>query len=103
MGLGYLVAEIAKSFPQLSIIGVDISEEMRQKATKNLFSLGLAEKVSFRQGDIQEFPFENNSLDFVVSTLSLHHWLEPKQALEEINRVLKPRGQFLIFDLRRDS
>ena len=42
-------------------------------------------------------------MDFVVSTLSLHHWSEPKRAMEEVNRVIKPRGQFLIFDVRRDS
>ncbi len=102
-GPGYLIATMAKSFPDLSIIGVDIAKEMLQKATQNLSSLGLAEQVSFRVGDIRELPFDNNSLDFVVSTLSLHHWSEPKQAIREINRVLKPGGQFLIFDLRRDG
>ena len=102
-GPGYLIAVMAKSLPNLSIIGVDISQEMVQKAAQNLSSLGLAEKVSFRQGDIQKLPFEANSLDFVVSTFSLHHWSEPNQALHEIYRVLKPGGQFLIFDLRRDS
>ena len=102
-GPGYLIADIAKSFPSLSVIGVDISEEMEQKATKNISRLGLGEKVSFCRGDIQELPFEDNSLDFVVSTLSLHHWSEPKRAIQEINRVLKPKGQFLIFDVRRDS
>jgi ubiquinone/menaquinone biosynthesis C-methylase UbiE len=102
-GPGYLIATMAKSLPHLSIIGVDISQEMVQKAALNLSSLGLAKKVSFRQGDIQKLPFETNSLDFVVSTFSLHHWSEPKQAVHEIYRVLKPGGQFLIFDLRRDS
>lgn len=102
-GPGYLIANIAKSFPSLSIIGVDISGEMGQKATKNISRLGLDKKVSFRRGDIQELPFEDSSLDFLISTLSLHHWSEPKQAIKEINRVLKPKGQFLIFDLRRDS
>jgi ubiquinone/menaquinone biosynthesis C-methylase UbiE len=101
-GPGYLLVDIAKTFPKLSVIGIDISEEMEQKATKNISRLGLDKKVRFRRGDIQELPFADNSLDFVVSTLSLHHWSEPKQAIEEINRVLKPRGQFLIFDLRRD-
>ena len=94
---------MVKSFPHVSIIGVDIAEEMVQKAAKNLSSLGLSDKVRFRQGDIQELPFETSSLDFLVSTLSLHHWSEPKQAMQEIDRALKPGGQFLIFDLRRDS
>jgi len=102
-GPGYLISIIAKAMPDLSIIGVDISQEMVQKAAYNLSSIGLAEKVSFRQGDIQKLPFESDSLDFVISTLSLHHWAEPKQAAIEICRVLKPGGQFLIFDLRRDS
>lgn len=45
----------------------------------------------------------DNSVDIVVSSLSLHHWAEPEQALAEIFRVLKPNGRLLIFDLRRDS
>jgi SAM-dependent methyltransferase len=37
-----------------------------------------------------------------VSTLSLHHWRNPSQALREVIRVLKPQGQLLLLDLRRD-
>jgi len=102
-GPGYLVALMAKSFPQLNIIGVDIAEEMVQQATRNLPSPGLGERVEFRKGDVQALPFEDYAVDFVVSTLSLHHWSEPEQALKEIHRILKPGGQFLIFDLRRDA
>jgi ubiquinone/menaquinone biosynthesis C-methylase UbiE len=76
---------------------------MVQKVSQNLDLLGISKRVSFRQGDIQTLPFEDNSLDFIVSTLSLHHWSEPKRVLSEISRILKPGGQFLIFDLRRDS
>lgn len=102
-GPGYLIVNVARSFPHLSIIGVDISAEMLQKAIKNLSLLGLAKKGSFRQGDIHKLPFGDNYLDFVVSTLSLHHWSQPKEAMGEMYRVLKPGGQLLIFDLRRDS
>jgi SAM-dependent methyltransferase len=38
----------------------------------------------------------------VVSTLSLHHWDSPKLIFDEVARVLRPGGAFLIFDLRRD-
>ena len=102
-GPGYLIEVMAKSFPHLHLSGVDIAEEMTQQAARNLTSLGLGERVEFRQGDVQELPFEDNAVDFMVSTLSLHHWSQPGQALQEIHRVLKPRGQFLIFDLRRDA
>jgi ubiquinone/menaquinone biosynthesis C-methylase UbiE len=102
-GPGYLIAALTKSLPYLSIIGVDIAEEMIQKGAYNMSQLGLSEKVSFRLGDIQALPFEDNSIDFLVTTLSLHHWSEPKKAINEIYRILKPGGQFLIFDLRRNS
>lgn len=102
-GPGYLVEAIAKSFPELHIIGVDISEEMMQVATLNLSSPGTGNRVEFRKGDVQKLPLEDNSVDFVVSTLSLHHWQHPEKALHEIHRALKPGGQFFIFDIRRDS
>lgn len=49
-----------------------------------------------------EIPFPDQSLDLVISTLSLHHWRDPVKVLNEIARVLKPGGAFYIFDLRRD-
>jgi len=102
-GPGYLLVDMARAFNDLKFIGVDISSQMVGKATGNIASKGFIERVSFRVGDIQGLPFESNSLDFVVSTLSLHHWLQPSQGFEEILRVLKPRGQFLVFDLKRNS
>jgi len=102
-GPGYFTGDTARAFPHLKIIGVDISEEMLQRAEQNASRAHHETQISFRQGDIHELPFEDNSLDFAVSTLSLHHWAEPVKALGEIHRVLKPRGQFLIFDTRRDS
>jgi ubiquinone/menaquinone biosynthesis C-methylase UbiE len=102
-GPGYLLVNMARAFNDLKFIGVDISSQMLEKATDNIASKGFTERVSFRAGDIQGLPFESNSLDFVVSTLSLHHWLQPKQGFEEILRVLKTGGQFLVFDLKRNS
>jgi ubiquinone/menaquinone biosynthesis C-methylase UbiE len=101
-GPGYLLQLIAKEIPQLGLIGVDISEEMLRKAATNLSILGPDRKVQFKQGDIEKLPFDDDSLDFIVSTLSLHHWSRPKPAFDEIYRVLKYDGQFLLFDLRRD-
>jgi ubiquinone/menaquinone biosynthesis C-methylase UbiE len=80
-GPGYLVVLIAGEFPDAQVIGVDISEEMTETAARLSANLGLERQVAFRLGDSQRLPFENGEVDFVVSSLSLHHWSEPEQAL----------------------
>jgi ubiquinone/menaquinone biosynthesis C-methylase UbiE len=101
-GPGYLMADIARKMPQAKITGVDISEEMLAAASKNLSLLGFGGRVEFRKGEAQRLPFGNSSIDNIVSTLSLHHWAQPAEAFQEIYRVLKPGGQLLLMDMRRD-
>ena len=48
-------------------------------------------------------PFPSGQFDLIVSTFSLHHWNDPVQVLNEIFRVLKPGGIFLITDLSRNT
>lgn len=101
-GPGHLLSEIAQVHPFLKLVGVDVSAEMVEAATANARQAGLRQ-VRFRQGQAQSLPFPDSSVDFVVSSLSLHHWSEPDKALLEIHRILKPGGQMLIFDARRDT
>jgi ubiquinone/menaquinone biosynthesis C-methylase UbiE len=56
--------------------------------------------LRFRVGDVAALPFAHNSVDLVVSTLSLHHWDDPAAGLNEIVRVLAPGGQAWIYDFR---
>jgi ubiquinone/menaquinone biosynthesis C-methylase UbiE len=102
-GPGYLLALIGRRFPRLQLMGIDISQTIVEAAHRNLARKGLGDRIAFRQGDIERLPLPDNSVDFIVSTLSLHHWSNPLQALREVFRVLKPKGQFLLFDLRRDA
>jgi ubiquinone/menaquinone biosynthesis C-methylase UbiE len=102
-GPGYLVLDLANNFPDLKIVGVDISAQMLALAQKRLSRIGCDRRVTFQEADVSDLPLGENSIDFVVSTLSLHHWIEPRTTMEEIYRVLKPGGRILIFDLRRDE
>lgn len=77
--------------------------EMVERARANFASLGLDGRVEFKQGSADQLPFEDDSQDFIVSTLSLHHWADPKSAFNEIYRALRPGGQMLILDLRGDA
>lgn len=101
-GPGYLVFQLARRAPELLTTGVDLSEQMLITAGQTAEQRGLGERVVFKLGDARGLPFANGSLDLIVSSLSLHHWSDPTGVLNEINRVLKPGGGFMIFDLRRD-
>ena len=101
-GPGQLAIELARRAPGLYVTGIDLSDEMLAQGQDNARRAGVADRVSFRQGAAQQIPFPDASLDLVVSTLSLHHWSDPVAVLDEIARVLRPGGSFLIFDLRRD-
>ena len=101
-GPGYLVLELVRQAPELHVTGLDLSEEMLAEAETYVRQSGLEERVAFAKGDVQQIPLEDGSLDLVVSTLSLHHWSDPVAALNEVARVLRPGGSFLIADLRRD-
>ena len=101
-GPGLLVAELARQAPDLQVTGVDLSDDMLARGAGYARLKGVADRATFRKGDACQVPFPDRSLDLVVSTLSLHHWRDPVDALNEIVRVLRPGGAFVVFDLRRD-
>lgn len=102
-GPGLLTSLIARRYPQLRVTGLDTSQEMLHTAAINAAAQGLAPRLDFRLGDAGALQEAGASFDFAVSSLSLHHWSNPHQALDEIYRILAPGGQLLLFDLRRDS
>jgi ubiquinone/menaquinone biosynthesis C-methylase UbiE len=109
-GPGHLLVELARAAPDLQLTGVDLSEEMLDRAEALARRAGFADRIDLKRGDAAQIPFPDGSLDLVVSTLSLHHWSDPVGVLDEIARVLRrPEpgegrlgGSFLVFDLRRD-
>jgi ubiquinone/menaquinone biosynthesis C-methylase UbiE len=101
-GPGYLAVKLAQVAPGLHVTGIDLSDEMRLEAEQYARRCGLEARVGFQKGDVAHIPLPDASLDLVVSTLSLHHWSNPVGVLDEVARVLRPAGAFLIVDLRRD-
>lgn len=51
-------------------------------------------QFSFAQVDIQNIPYPDNSFDVVIANMMLYHVPNVAQALQEVQRVLKPDGVF---------
>ncbi len=101
-GPGRLAIEMAKRAPKLAVLGLDQSERMIELSSAGAGEAGIADRVAFIKGSADAIPYPEASFDLVVSTLSLHHWGDPVAVFNEISRVLRPGGRFLIVDLRRD-
>ncbi|ANU23208.1 class I SAM-dependent methyltransferase [Planococcus donghaensis] len=74
------------------ITAVDISPEMVNHTQKLL-----GEKTSVICLDLEEtLPFQDETFDFVVSSLTLHYLKDWSVTFQELHRVLKPEGSFLL-------
>ncbi len=84
------------------VIGIDMTNEMVEKATvsakKVAHVLGY-NNVEFRKGNIMELPVEDNSADLVISNCVINLTEDKTKVLDEIYRILKPGGRFIISDI----
>lgn len=94
-GTGKLLNRLARKFPNLTGIGLDLSPQMLRQARKaNQFH----PRLIFIQGNANQLPFAENQFDAVFNTISFLHYPEPELVLGEIYRVLKPQGKFYLAD-----
>jgi len=54
--------------------------------------------VEFREADVADLPFEDETFDIVTCRRAAHHFLDIMHALREMKRVLKPGGRLVIDD-----
>ena len=71
----------------------------KQLAEKDM----VEEKIKWLMGRQDALPFDDHTFDLVISGFDMHHWENPVEAFNEIERVTKANGAILIADLRRDA
>ena len=79
------------------VVGIDLSEEMIERAKEKAADRGVELKIKFKVGDAEALPFESGVFDAIVNRAVLWTLPEPKKALDEWKRVLKPGGKLCFF------
>lgn len=82
------------------IIGIDTMAVAIERAKQHFQH---AVNVSFLVGDVYHLPFENESIDVVTISNSIHHFGDHSSLFSEIKRVLKPQGYFLVAEMVCDA
>jgi malonyl-CoA O-methyltransferase len=96
-GRGKGMAALQQSFPNATVVGVDLAFEMMSPTpviAQNAPTKSILDNVfaRFVQGDSGHLPFSSDSFDLVWSNL-MFHWLPDAQmSAQEWYRVIRPNG-----------
>ncbi|MFQ8689657.1 MAG: class I SAM-dependent methyltransferase [Blautia sp.] len=92
-GTGEILSAIGALYPTVSLLGIDISQEMLKQAKSKEI-----DNVKLYLGDAEHLPFENARFNVLICTDSFHHYPKPQRAIDEFYRVLQNNGHILLAD-----
>ena len=96
-GTGRLLAALHGAWPGLKLTGIDLSKPYLEEARR---LIGRTARVKLDEAAAETLPFDEASLDLVVSSFLLHEL--PKEirakAIAEMARVVKPGGLVVMVD-----
>ncbi|RLD24574.1 MAG: SAM-dependent methyltransferase [Bacteroidetes bacterium] len=95
-GNGAFIKEIVDLTEPGKYSGIDISDTMIRTAKKRNRSLINNGKVKLVKAHARLLPFEDESFDKVFTINTIYFWEHPNQVMQEIKRVLKPGGVFVV-------
>jgi arsenite methyltransferase len=84
--------------PSGQVVGVDMTEEMLERAARAAAAVGL-DNVGFRRGLAEALPVEDGWADVVVSNGVMNLCADKRTAFAEVWRVLRPGGWFQFADI----
>ena len=98
-GTATLTILLKKSQPDAEVTGIDIDPAVLEIAKEKTAKVGL--DISFDLGTTIKLPYPDNHFNSVVSSMVFHHLSRENKILtmKEVQRVLKPGGEFHVADL----
>lgn len=98
-GRGTDVMRLAESVGEKGFVyGIDISDGMLLKARSTAERLGIT-NVEFVLSQLEDLKLNNNIADLVISNCTINHASDKQKVWNEIYRILKTGGRFVISDI----
>lgn len=94
------VKSILNRAQNIRYTGIDISPTMHQEALK--LNEAFKDQVDFVLYEGEKLPFEDKTFDKILTVNTVYFWKQPVDYLNEIYRVLKKSGTFVLTFGQRD-
>ena len=93
-GNGALLLSLTRRFPEIKLIGLDLSSGVFAWAATEAKQHKLT--IDFRVGDVQNLPFGPGSFDYVTAVHMIYHVPDIARGLAELARVLTKNGTLVL-------
>ena len=95
-GTGFPLFELAQRLgPTATCYGIDPWEHATNRAKEKIANYEVP-NVQILNISAEIIPFQDNSIDLIVSNLGINNFTNPGKVIQECNRVLKPDGTLAI-------
>lgn len=95
-GGGANIARLLQRTLRGSVTGIDFSLVSVQKSTKVNAKAIQEGRCRVLEGNVADLPFAEGSFDVVTAFETIYFWPDIEHCFNEVKRVLKPGGQFVI-------
>jgi demethylmenaquinone methyltransferase / 2-methoxy-6-polyprenyl-1,4-benzoquinol methylase len=97
-GTGDLAVAAVQQQPGASVVGVDFAGEMLRLANRKIAALALQRSIRVVRGDGTRIPLADASCDAATIGFGIRNVVDPRAALAELARVLRPGGRLAILE-----
>ncbi len=95
-GAGFPLVELAERLGKSSkLYGLDPWKNANERAGRKIKNYGLS-NVEIIESSAEQIPFDDGSIDLIVSNLGINNFEKPQVVFKECHRVLKPNGRLAL-------
>lgn len=98
-GFGAFARYAVERLRAARLVGLNVSSYQLARCRRMAAEAGLAQRLTFQEGDATRMPFADGTFDRVVSIEAAFHFAPRRSFLGEALRVLKPGGVLALLDL----
>ena len=98
-GTGDLAIYAAKTYPRITVTGLDFTGNMLETGKTKISRKGLGKNITLVQGDAMSLPFPDNTFDVVSIAFGIRNIPDRKASVNEMIRVLVPGGRLMVLEM----